>query len=203
MWGRSSRPGNEVRNDEVAPRQPILQPSIQSQPTRNSKINPTADSPTGLGGYDTPAESASVSGSNDTESSVESDSESDSSSNSSSSDSEDDQPKLKLADASTSSSATNATKPIVPAPSKPICKFFAQQGRCKFNDRCRFAHVGPDGSFVDISAQSEGQRPAPQQEKKKQPRQPPARKPNPFERPSMLGAVRIYFIPFCLGNRPS
>ncbi|XAO23471.1 hypothetical protein I312_102249 [Cryptococcus bacillisporus CA1280] len=189
MWGRSSRPGNEVRNDEVAPRQPILQPSIQSQPTRNSKINPTADSPTGLGGYDTPAESASVSGSSDTESSVESDSESDSSSNSSSSNSEDDQTKLKLADASTSSSATNATKPIAPAPSKPICKFFAQQGRCKFNDRCRFAHVGPDGSFVDISAQSEGQRPAPQQEKKKQPRQPPARKPNPFERPSMLGAL--------------
>ncbi|KIS01616.1 hypothetical protein L804_01494 [Cryptococcus deuterogattii 2001/935-1] len=189
MRGKSSRPGNEVRNDEVAPGHPILQPSIQSQPTQNSKINPTADSLTRLGGYDTLTESASVSSSSDTESSIESDSESDSSSNPSSSDSEDDQPKLKLADASTSSPRTNTTKPIVPAPSKPICKFFAQQGRCKFNDRCRFAHVAPDGSSVDTPAQSENQRPAPQHEKKKQPRQPPARKPNPFERPSMLGAL--------------
>lgn len=202
MRGRSSRPGNGVRNDEVAPGHPIVQPSIQSQPTQNGKIKPTADSLTGLSGYDTPAESASVSGSTDTGSSIESDSESDSSSNSSS-DSEDDQPKQKLADASTSSPPTNTTKLIVLAPSKPICKFFAQQGRCKFNDRCRFAHVAPDGSSVDTPAQSENQRPAPQQEKKKQPRQPPPRKPNPFERPSMLGAVRLYFIPFCLGNRPS
>ncbi|OXG34850.1 hypothetical protein C359_06307 [Cryptococcus neoformans Bt120] len=187
--GRGERPGNKERNDEIAPVHPIVQASTQFQSTLSREVNPTADGLVELSGYDTPAESASVSDSNDTGSSRESDFGSDSSSDSSSSDSEDDHAKLKPADASTSSPATTATKPSVPTISKPICKFFAHQGRCKFNDRCRFAHVASDGTSVDTSAQSENRKPTPHQEKKKQPRQPPVRKPNPFERPSMLGAL--------------
>lgn len=201
--GRGGRAGNEGRSDGVAPVHSIVQTSTQSQSRQSSEVNPTADSLIGLGGYDTPAESASASDSSDTESSTESDVGSDSSSDSSSG-SEDDHAQLKPAEASTSSPATTTTtKPSISTLSKPICKFFAQQGRCKFNDRCRFAHIAPDGSSVDTSAQGENRKPAPQQEKKRQPRQPSARKLNPFERPSMLGAVSLYFIPFCLENRLS
>ncbi|OXG97763.1 hypothetical protein C369_07412, partial [Cryptococcus neoformans A5-35-17] len=70
------------------------------------------------------------------------------------------------------------------APTKPICKFFAKAGRCKFNEKCRFAHVAPESSSAPRAA------PAQKPElDKKQAKQPLRKRANPFDRPSILGAL--------------
>ncbi|WVQ85281.1 hypothetical protein IAT38_007446 [Cryptococcus sp. DSM 104549] len=78
---------------------------------------------------------------------------------------------------------TSAPVPAQPADTRPLCRFFAQHGKCKHGAKCHFSH-GPQSATSGPSSQA-----AAGQEKKKAPRQPAAKKPNPFARPSMLGSL--------------
>ncbi|WVF70714.1 hypothetical protein IAT40_005507 [Kwoniella sp. CBS 6097] len=161
----------------------------------------------GLEGYDTPSESDS--GSDDGDPSNSSDSSSTTSSSSSDSDSESEigsseadaddenhQQKAKLPSSPVARPKEAVESKVVEVAAaattktKPICKFFAKNGRCKNGDRCRFAHTKGDNTTAIVTPQSG---PAPQQAENRPkatlPRQPQPKRANPFERPSMLGSL--------------
>ncbi|WVQ71103.1 hypothetical protein IAR50_000628 [Cryptococcus sp. DSM 104548] len=163
--GRGGRTGGDEGRAEVKVGR---DPGQQNESVATTSDAVGAASLPALGGYD----SARDGSSSDSSSSSESSSESDSSDSESEYEDDDTKP-------------STAKAPAPTAPSKPICKFFAKAGRCKFNDKCRFAHVAPEGAAAPrVGATTQ----KPELEKK-EPKQPMQKRANPFERPSILGAL--------------
>ncbi|KAL7421022.1 hypothetical protein Q5752_003906 [Cryptotrichosporon argae] len=67
-------------------------------------------------------------------------------------------------------------------PECPLCHAFARTGRCRNGERCRYAHVRKPAQDAQDARALGPDRP-------RAPREPPAKRRNPFERPSMLGAL--------------
>ncbi|OCF45273.1 hypothetical protein I317_00795 [Kwoniella heveanensis CBS 569] len=164
-------------------------------------ITPTPAQKTGLAaleGYDTPNDSGSSSSSSSGSSSDSSDSDSDSSTDAET-DTEHADSKSKNpipGDHPKDTAQTGFT--TAAAQTKPVCKFFAKNGRCKNGDKCRFAHTEGDTAAPASAVPGTG----PQfnsidggiRQKANLPRQPPPKRANPFERPSMLGSTIRFLV---------
>ncbi|EIW72721.1 hypothetical protein TREMEDRAFT_67022 [Tremella mesenterica DSM 1558] len=156
-----------AQNNPQLPQTSILSSSsiTPSQAPSVSTSGQTITSLAALGDYDSDDSDSS---------STTSDSSSDSDSGSDTSDSESNATVIK-------EEVVILEEPKANAPTKRICKFFAKSGRCKHGDKCHFAHIKPDpGSMTKGPVKHRGAG---------LPRQPQQKKVNPFERPSMLGAL--------------
>ncbi|KAK8865733.1 hypothetical protein IAR55_000879 [Kwoniella newhampshirensis] len=182
-WGRGDAP---VSTDEAS-RPSFVGPTSPSADIKEKETNALA----ALGDYDTPSsEDGSESAETESDSSSDTTSDSDSDSDSDSASEVKSEHGTKLLPGSipaiASAPETAVKDHISGTPSRPICKFYAASGRCKFGDRCRFAHTKSNGTTVTGAGGTHGD----DVEKKKASRQPQIKKHNnPFSRPSLLGSL--------------
>ncbi|KAK4683853.1 paired amphipathic helix protein Sin3a, partial [Tremellales sp. Uapishka_1] len=135
-------------------------------------LHPTLNGLSALGGYESSSASSASSTSSD------SDSDTDSSSEISSSDDED---RVKLLAPQAIAGQAKEQTPVLQPKSRPLCRFFAKTGRCRSGNRCKYSHGDPNEGALNQSGSTVP--------KPKQPKMPPGKKANAFERPSMLGAL--------------
>jgi len=82
-------------------------------------------------------------------------------------------------------------------PERALCKNFARTGKCKWGEKCHFSHKVSlfavmqknPCSWQSVGGDNTSVKPNAPVEKKRMPKQPPHKRANPFDRPSMLGAV--------------